>query len=733
MGQVCSEISNLQQEYCKEFAVTDEHSPSHGKDQRVVRKIERRGLGLSHVGQAAVDVLRTKYDVHRGVCWNVTHGRVVGEVFQSPPNKYFTCAKIDADNETTHSDFLPEKMGEIMSRAEEWVDFTSLSQPDGKFLKHMCKALKAISDRGKPVTVRFLTGNIIGMPTDNDALLVLLTDNPEYPEYQLPADTKLRIWLGSWRKGLSWNHSKILAVDGKYLFQGGHNVWDAHYLQKNPVRDLSMEAEGRVAQDAHVFANRMWTFVSDEDRESIVQGTLPDWVPLLSPTRIGVTHWPETVGEYPPLYEPPAQAPSLPMSHQQGDVPMITIGRYGGLHSNEATANPSDAAITAMLGSAQSSIKMSVQDLGPVAVPLGGQLAPIPGAAWPKDYLREIGRAIYERGVNVDIVVSNPYSVPARLSALEANYGNGWTCEDVMAEIVNSIKELFPDYDEETLAGLVGINVKVTYVRSTTGESDWCEARKSGNHAKFFMIDDRCYYIGSQNLYIANLAEWGVVVDDEAQAQAVLEQYWRGCWASSYEQVPEELRDAKVEEVLSKLDIDRHPRMHHDFTEEELEQVLLTKKSARMGAPGNTLRVWVKRASHLADADGPFGGGSDSYVVIRVVDRAGQVVGITERTRVINNGGPNPVWNEQFTFEGLQTPASYTLKLNVWDQDSFLGLPGQLADWAAADDHLGTAEVNLELLRNTTDFQEFEPTVSKGWFQDSKLVIALNTDGLWGC
>jgi len=36
----------------------------------------------------------------------------------------------------------------------------------------------------------------------------------------------------------SWNHAKIVAVDGKYLWTGGHNFWTAHYLTTKPVNDL---------------------------------------------------------------------------------------------------------------------------------------------------------------------------------------------------------------------------------------------------------------------------------------------------------------------------------------------------------------------------------------------------------------------------------------------------------------------------------------------------------------
>merc|ERR1719356_2337531 len=179
-------------------------------------------------------------------------------------------------------------IGDIISRATEWVDFASLGPPDGKFLEHIAIALKTLADSGKSVTVRILTGNIIGMPTDNVALCEALTT---FPGHELPHGSKLKLYVGSWRKGTSWNHSKIVAVDGKYLLQGGHNVWDPHYLSYNPVRDLSMEAEGQVAEDGHIFCNRMWKFISDKSRMKIARGMDRSWAPTAYKTRVGIYRW----------------------------------------------------------------------------------------------------------------------------------------------------------------------------------------------------------------------------------------------------------------------------------------------------------------------------------------------------------------------------------------------------------------------------------------------------------
>eukprot|EP00429_Kryptoperidinium_foliaceum_P013634 CAMPEP_0176048494 /NCGR_PEP_ID=MMETSP0120_2-20121206/24090_1 /TAXON_ID=160619 /ORGANISM="Kryptoperidinium foliaceum, Strain CCMP 1326" /LENGTH=712 /DNA_ID=CAMNT_0017381913 /DNA_START=76 /DNA_END=2214 /DNA_ORIENTATION=- len=685
--------------------------------------------GLSYVADAARDTLNEKHGMYWRIAWNVSYGKVVGEVLQTPPKDYFLSDQINDDQAETHSDYLPDKFGEIIARAEEWVDFTSLGAPDGKFLDAMAKGLKDLSDTGRPVVVRILTGNIVGMPTDNDALAKALC---KHPDYALPDDTNLKIWVGAWRKGTSWNHSKIVAVDGKYLLTGGHNVWDPHYLQKNPVRDLTMEAEGVVAEDGHAFANRMWEWIEKKEREYSEFLRAPDWVPMLYHSRTGICQWPKSVDPYPPQYERKAEIVPLPEAIEAGDIAMVTCGRFGALHHDKSTANPSDSAIVAMMKAAKTSIKLSLQDLGPLAIPLGDRARALPGCVWPEDYLRELGLAIYERGVDVHIVLSHPYSIPSDLGATEANYGNGWTCNDVAAMLIRSIKENVPDADEERLGGLVGLNLKLAYLRTSKGSCDWEDKDgKCGNHAKFFIVDDICYYIGSQNLYIANLAEWGIIIDSAVQTQKILEEYWNPMWAAAYENVPEEERDCNIDEILGSLDVNRNDTLE-DLSPEEQEAALLAKKAAKAGGSKNKLAVWLKRATNLRDADGLGSGSSDAYVVIRVVDSDGKDVSPPQTSKVINDCGGEPTWNETMFFEGLEKPCSCTLKINVLDRDSLFGLQFEAADWLAKDDELGCGTVDLGTIDCTERFQDMEVMIADGWFKDSSVFIALDTYGGWG-
>ena len=44
------------------------------------------------------------------------------------------------------------------------------------------------------------------------------------------------------------------------------------------------------------------------------------------------------------------------------------------------------------------------------------------------------------------------------------------------------------------------------------------------------MVDDRLFYIGSDNVYPVNLQEFGYIVDDRRAAAEVLDAYWTPLW-----------------------------------------------------------------------------------------------------------------------------------------------------------------------------------------------------------
>ena len=53
-------------------------------------------------------------------------------------------------------------------------------------------------------------------------------------------------------------------------FAGLQQMWDPHYLQIDPIHDISLELEGPCAMDGQKFANRHWEYVESEFRRRAV-------------------------------------------------------------------------------------------------------------------------------------------------------------------------------------------------------------------------------------------------------------------------------------------------------------------------------------------------------------------------------------------------------------------------------------------------------------------------------
>eukprot|EP00929_Paragymnodinium_shiwhaense_P118498 TRINITY_DN9040_c0_g2_i1.p1 TRINITY_DN9040_c0_g2~~TRINITY_DN9040_c0_g2_i1.p1 ORF type:complete len:818 (+),score=91.61 TRINITY_DN9040_c0_g2_i1:338-2791(+) len=505
--------------------------------------IDRDATKLSNIGQAVYAKVQKDHKIKWQKSWNVTTGKVVGEVLQTPHGKISWPSK--SDPPVDHDDWFPKRFFEVMSKTQVWCDVTSLAPPDDEFMTQFQAALQAIArnavGKQKPIVVRMLFGNIVGMPVNCDSIIQELTKD-------LRADVNIQLWVGAWRKGASWNHSKIIAVDGKHLLTGGHNMWTKHYLKRDPIHDISMELEGRVTHDGHLFANEHWRFI--EFQQSTIVGKvvehLPDGAPMLLPVRVTVSEWGLGATTYPPAYDK-SLVPSAPVA-SSGEVPMISLGRFGSMMPPHA----SDDSFVAMFDAAQHSVQMALQDLGPITV-LGipGPIA-VPGIGWPRAYLEALGRGIWERDIQVEIALSNPNSTPDGLSVFEAPYGNGWSTADVAAEVIKTIPRQYKSVDETVLRRKIRDNLRVCYIKQKKGNK-WDSGMTMGMHAKHFIVDQKCYYIGSQNLYMADLAEWGVVIDDVAQTQKCMAEYWNPLWSASH--TNNDFLDSDA--VLSAIDVDR--------------------------------------------------------------------------------------------------------------------------------------------------------------------------------
>ena len=251
-----------------------------------------------------------------------------------------------------HSDALALLIRDLVAGAQRRVDITLLAPPpDTRFLDGLRDALATLAERGRPIKVRILIGYYPGAEVDTGAFLKALTSGLE-----TQPKAHLSISVAAMRScvvfedcdSYSWNHAKIVSVDGVDALVGGHNMWSADYLVDDPVHDLSMRVHGPAAASAARYADRLWEYVcANLDRKPSV--SVSNFVSGVSAPGTGCL--------------PSAPAPAPPATRASGGVPILAVGRMGAGITKDF-ANQSELARDLVLGAAQRDIRIAQQDLG---------------------------------------------------------------------------------------------------------------------------------------------------------------------------------------------------------------------------------------------------------------------------------------------------------------------------------------------------------------------------------
>jgi phosphatidylserine/phosphatidylglycerophosphate/cardiolipin synthase-like enzyme len=405
-----------------------------------------------------------------------------------------------------HSDAMIDAIYQLVISAQQSVDVTLL-QPsaDHRFLAALRNGLTRLAYSGRKITVRVLVGNYPPDGTDPLPFLKeLVRDAAVVP------NSKLAVYAATLRScelaacgSLSWNHAKIVAVDGRRALVGGHNMWTQDYLLAAPVHDLSMRVEGPAARAAQLFANALWRFVCAYNKPGSVNESY-DY--QAGSPQIGTGCQPTI-----PL---PAEDRSRP-----GTVPILSVARLGsGIVSD--FADQSQVARTLLLGAARQTIRMVQQDVGFTAE---GLTAPM----WPDSDIERLADLIAHGG-DVYMVLSN-----LGASSPTGDYSTGVTLEQVAGRIHDALASR-SGLPEPDLDRVLCNRLHLAPMRFGPDPS-WPGDKPIGVHAKFWMVDDRVFYIGSENLYPVDLQEFGYIVDSRTAAAEIRRDYFDKAWTWSKE------------------------------------------------------------------------------------------------------------------------------------------------------------------------------------------------------
>ena len=413
-----------------------------------------------------------------------------------------------------HSDALLVPVRDLVAGARHSVDIAALQPvPDTRFLAALRSGLAVLATSGRPIVVRLLVGQYPPDGADAAALLSSFTAGLSGTQ-----GARLTVSVAAMRsctssescRSFSWPHAKFIVIDGSEVLVGGHNFWSEDYLVDKPVHDLSLRARGPAAASASRFADRLWQFVcANLDRKPAVQ--------LASFT---------SAGNFASGACPSSLANPGSTGGGVGGTPMLGVGRLGAGITKDF-ANQSDLARDLMFGAARHTIRMSQQDIGFM---LGRS-----DALFPESTLDRLIDFMEQRDGHVYIVLSN--------RGASGNSGLSYANDVTFKAFARHLRDLVqkridardPKARYEVRRGPDPINALLcSHVHLAPfrfgPDATWPHGVAIANHAKLWMVDDRVFYIGSDNVYPVNLQEFGYIVDDRKAAAELLDAYWNPLW-----------------------------------------------------------------------------------------------------------------------------------------------------------------------------------------------------------
>ncbi|HKU94137.1 MAG TPA: hypothetical protein VJR58_02620 [Vineibacter sp.] len=401
-----------------------------------------------------------------------------------------------------HSDGVIDRVYQLVARARRTVDIAVLQPPpDSRFLAALRNAITTLGRQAHPVQVRIVVGHYPGTGVDpRPVVIALARDLADLPMSRVTLQVAaIRSCAGeAGCDSYSWNHAKIIAVDGHSALVGGHNMWARDYLIDHPVHDLSMQVRGPAAADAVAFINAMWRFACG------TTGTPPG---------VAVSNLPAGATEPGSGCLAPATPGPRPLA--AGGTPILAVGRLGAGITPDF-ANQSDLARDLLLGAARRTIRIVQQDL---AFTLG-RLDPL----YPESTLERLADVLLSQTAELYIVLSDPNAVGNSGSS----YGNNVSLETV-ARKIRQVTRARTAMADSMLDALLCRRLHLAAFRFGP-DAAWPDKRPIGTHSKFWMVDDRIFYIGSDNFYPVDLQEFGYIVDSRAAAADLVRTFWTPLW-----------------------------------------------------------------------------------------------------------------------------------------------------------------------------------------------------------
>ncbi|WP_329560905.1 phospholipase [Kitasatospora sp. NBC_01266] len=418
------------------------------------------------------------------------------------------------------SQALLAKMTANIAAATRTVDISSLAPlPNGAFEDAIVAGLKSAVASGHRIQVRILVGaaplyNITALPTSyRDELVGKLGDAADSVTLNVASMTTAKT-------AFSWNHAKLLVVDGQSVITGGINDWKADYLETgHPVTDADLALTGPAAATAGRYLDTLWSWTCrnsgpfsaawfaasngagclatlEQDANPATPAATGS-VPVIAVGGLGVG-----IQSVDPAsaFQP---SPVSPTGSPATSCGPIKLPDHTNADRDYATVNPEESALRALVASATSHIEISQQDLNGTCPPLPRYDA----------RLYDTLAAKLAAGVKVRIVVSDPANRGAVGSGGYSQIKSLSEVSDVLLDRISAAT----GQDRAGAKATMCQNLQLAAFRAAPGDT-WADGHPYALHHKLVSVDGAAFYLGSKNLYPAWLQDFGYVTEDRTAA-----------------------------------------------------------------------------------------------------------------------------------------------------------------------------------------------------------------------
>lgn len=389
---------------------------------------------------------------------------------------------------------------DVIGAAESLVDIAALEPlPSGDFAAAIRRGLARATSRSRPLTIRILCGRHRFVQQTDADFEVWLSDLAA----GIPAAANIRLHAcrmetSNHRALPSWNHAKIVAADGRRVILGGHNFWHGDYLSFAPAHDVSALLDGPAAGEAHAFLDHLWAWVGRQFASPSPEGSLTS------------IRW--TEGRIEPAGPPAAVARPAAAA---GRIPVLAVGRLGsGVVPDPRQANVGAAVAALAFRQARESIRISQMDFGFHWEGVN---------FWSADVIAALADVLTDPSRRVEVMLVLSEHGAKALSG--APYSFGTATDDIGAEMRRVI-------GDRPLSG----RMQIAPLRFSSQGDRWVHDAvelKIINHAKIWIVDNRAFHVGSDNLYPHNLQEFGTVIESDDLTRQIVADYWEPLWRFS--------------------------------------------------------------------------------------------------------------------------------------------------------------------------------------------------------